>query len=128
MPNFSSRLKIAFDALPNEKDRVKSNLAKHCKVSKASVSDWFSKETKSPSAEALLLACEYLKVSPWWLMLGKGTRDDKNISIQYSTWPFESIPQERFDALTERQKGRVEQKLVDVMNEVEAQDSKAKTA
>lgn len=128
MPNFSSRLKIAFDALPNEKDRVKSKLAEHCKISKASVSDWFSKETKAPSADALLRACEYLKVSPWWLIFGKGTREDKNISIQCSAWPFESIPQERFDALTERQKGRVEQKLVDVMNEVEAQDSKAKTA
>lgn len=125
MTNFSSRLKKAFESLP-ESEQVKSNLATYCKVSKASVSDWFSKETKSPSAEALLKACEYLKVSPWWLMFGKGEMRDKTIVIH--PWPFEDVDQSRFESLTERQKGMVEERIKRAIAEIETKNEKEKTA
>jgi transcriptional regulator with XRE-family HTH domain len=125
MPNFSARLKKSFDALPDS-ERVKSRLAAHCKVSKASVSDWFSKETKAPSADALLRACEYLKVSPYWLMFGKGEMKDKSIIIQ--PWPFEEVDQEAFARLSERQKGLIEERINSALAEIESKSDKAKTA
>ena len=35
-------------------------------------------------------------------------------------WPFESVPYERFDRLTERQKGVVEQAMLDAMDKLES--------
>lgn len=111
MANFSERLKEAFDDLPAEK-RTQSRLAAHCGIAKSSCSDWFTKGTKMPGADVLLKACEYLNVSPFWLVLGKGKKEPEGyIGSTEIVWPFELVSHSEFEYLTERQKGSIDQLL-----------------
>lgn len=49
-----------------------AGLMRACKVSNASVSNWFSGKTKSIEGLNLLRAAEYLGVRPLWLAAGEG--------------------------------------------------------
>jgi transcriptional regulator with XRE-family HTH domain len=48
-----------------------TDIAKVCKVSNPSVTDWMNGETKKIDAAYLLAACKFLKVSPFWVMNGE---------------------------------------------------------
>lgn len=47
-------------------------LARACGIRAPSVNDWISGKTKTIEGQNLLLAAEYLKVSPMWLATGRG--------------------------------------------------------
>jgi len=47
-----------------------------------------------------------------------------DLYLEGAGWPFQTIDQERFDRLTERQKGRVEQAVEDVIAAMEAASGK----
>lgn len=44
--------------------------------------------------------------------------------LEGAGWPFETIDQERFDRLSERQKGRVEQAVADALALIESESEK----
>lgn len=57
----------------------------------------------------------------------RATEDALKMSPLYlegSGWPFESVDQDRFDKLSERQKGRVEQALSDIIAAIESESGK----
>lgn len=111
MSDFSVRLKKAFDDLPREK-RVQARIADACGVSKPSVSDWFKGDTKLPASDVMLRLCDYLGVSPYWLVLGKGEKDPSGyITLTETIWPFEKVDHSEFEKLTERQKGNIDMLL-----------------
>lgn len=52
-----------------------ADLARHCKISRASVSGWFGKGTKVTrmiSGDNLVAAAEYLNTTPAWIITGRG--------------------------------------------------------
>lgn len=68
------------DRLLQARDAVgasNTDIAKACKVSNASVTDWMNGETKKIDANNLLAVCKLLKVSPFWVMGG----DDTEVSL-----------------------------------------------
>jgi hypothetical protein len=44
-----------------------------------------------------------------------------HLHLEGALWPFEEIDQDRFERLTDRQKGRVEQKLIETIAAIEAE-------
>jgi hypothetical protein len=44
--------------------------------------------------------------------------------LEGAGWPFQAVDQERFERLNERQKGRVEQVLMDIIAAIEAESGK----
>lgn len=69
MTSLATRLQ---KALAQKPDGSQAELARHCKTSAASVSNWFTGETKTLKAQSLVLAAEYLSVRPRWLLDGRG--------------------------------------------------------
>jgi transcriptional regulator with XRE-family HTH domain len=49
---------------------TKTGLAKLCKVSVPTASDWLSGKIKNLEAGSLLKICDELMLDPWWLVLG----------------------------------------------------------
>jgi len=43
------------------------------------------------------------------------------LHLEGAGWPFEDVDQDRFERLTARQKGRVEQALIDALDKIEAE-------
>jgi transcriptional regulator with XRE-family HTH domain len=68
MGTFAQRLARAF----SEGDYTQAELARQAKVSRPSVSDWFSGETRTLKAEPLVRAAKYLGVQALWLATGEG--------------------------------------------------------
>lgn len=69
MTTLAERLQLAMDAKPGASQ---AGLARHCHASAASVSNWFTGETKTLKAQSLVLAAEYFAVRPRWLLDGRG--------------------------------------------------------
>lgn len=67
---WNDRLRQAFTLAANARGINQTDLARACDVSSPSVTDWFNGETKSIQASKLILACKFLEVSPFWVMLG----------------------------------------------------------
>lgn len=114
MHSLKDRLAAAFD--PSK--HTQAELSRAAKVSTASVSDWFSGETKTLKAEPLLRAAAYLGVSPFWLALGEGPMRTNSHSPTvvmareaappYSAWPSAGLHIEQVHAmLTEAQRAEV---------------------
>lgn len=94
--NLAARLASAFDTAKH----TKADLARASKVSAASVSDWFSGETKSLKAEPMIRAAAYLDVEPLWLATGEGPmRHHHDSAAQRVPAPqlSEPIPLSRWD-------------------------------
>jgi len=49
---------------------TQSELAEHCRVSRAAVAQWETGKTKGLKAENLLIVSEILYIDPWELMFG----------------------------------------------------------
>lgn len=64
---WNERLKAARDRA----DRKNTEIAKHCKVSDATVNGWMSGEIKTIAAHNLLPACRLLGVSPFHVIYGE---------------------------------------------------------
>jgi transcriptional regulator with XRE-family HTH domain len=52
----------------------KAELARACKVSSPTVTEWESGGIKELTASKALTICEELDVDPWWLVFGKDSR------------------------------------------------------
>lgn len=48
------------------------DLVKATGKSAASISGWLNGQTKMIEADNAMLVCAFLRISPWWLMFGKG--------------------------------------------------------
>lgn len=70
MPTLKERLERA---LENKQGATKASLARHCGITKTSVSGWFSGKTKSLDGQNLIRAAAYLGVRPEWLASGRGS-------------------------------------------------------
>lgn len=73
MDTLAQRMQKALDAKSATHNKVftQADLARHCGVKGPSVSDWFTGETKKLKSETLLLAADFLEVSPQWLATGR---------------------------------------------------------
>lgn len=83
-------------------------LAKHLELTFQAVKKLEAGTSKELSAKNNAKAAKFLGVDPSWLAIGEA-----------SSWPF-SIDIARFEALTERQKGMVEQAIEQVLEKIEA--------
>lgn len=67
MTNWNHRLTEARE----KRGITKAALARDCKVSGPTVTDWESGAIKNLEATSLLKICDVLGIDPWWLVLGK---------------------------------------------------------
>jgi transcriptional regulator with XRE-family HTH domain len=87
-----------------------ADLAKHLGLTIQAVRKLPDGKTKELSATNNAKAAKFLGVDPSWLAIGEA-----------SSWPF-STDISRFEALTERQKGMVQQAIEQVLEKIEASD------
>lgn len=80
MSTLSQRIKEAMD----EKPCIAADVARAAGVKESSVSDWVNDVTKTLKAEPALRAAQYLGVSPFWLVLGKGPKKASDIDRHIS--------------------------------------------
>ncbi|WP_288076490.1 S24 family peptidase [Pseudomonas sp.] len=70
-------------------------LARACSITAPSVNDWLSGKTQTIEGKNLLLAAEFLKVSPGWLATGKGSmrKDsvDEGSNVEMALQPTRSF-------------------------------------
>lgn len=77
MLTLAERLKRAMQAMEADGHPVsQADLARACEAKPASVSDWFTGETKELKAKSLVLAAELLGVRARWLLDGTGPMKD----------------------------------------------------
>lgn len=70
MSSLADRLHLALNSMQPRGSQA--GLTRACKVTNASVSNWFTGKTKSIEGLNLLRAAEYLGVRPIWLAAGEG--------------------------------------------------------
>lgn len=80
MSTLSDRIKLAMD----EKPCKAADVARAAGIKEASVSDWVNDVTKTLKAEPALKAAQFLRVSPFWLVLGKGPKNASDIDRHIS--------------------------------------------
>ncbi len=61
-----------------------AKLARHCKITAATVSDWYSGKIQSMDGNNLILAAAFFKVNSVWLQTGKGNREPLPLISLYS--------------------------------------------
>lgn len=114
MQTLRERLAIA---LAKKRGGSQASLARACKVSTASVADWFSGKTLKLKSSSLLAAAEYLNVRPRWLESGLGPMDaDGPLTASMASepdpkaygWPFDRIAPSDIARLTSEQRAQVE--------------------
>lgn len=106
--------------------KTKIEVAAHFKVRPPSLHDWINKGTISK--EKLPELWHYFSdvVEPGhWGLSSYPTEASKPRLVD---WPFENIDKARFDLLTDRQKGMIEDRILLALAEIEATSNKAKTA
>lgn len=69
--NITERIKQVVE----ESGLSKTEIARRCGVSRASVSQWVNGDTKSPTAEKIFLLAKATGVSAKWLTTGKGSKE-----------------------------------------------------
>jgi transcriptional regulator with XRE-family HTH domain len=145
MESLAERLRYALD----RKGGTQADLARACNIATPSVSNWFTGQTKSLRADTLRNAAWYLGVNRDWLATGQGEPGDwepgsalrgslkravealeAEATIQAApattppaSWPLEGISRDRWAALTERQKGRVEAAALVELRLIEAEQA-----
>lgn len=80
MNTLSQRIREAMD----EKPCIAADVARAAGVKEASVSDWVNDVTKTLKAEPALRAAQFLGVSPFWLVLGRGPKKPSDIERHIS--------------------------------------------
>lgn len=66
---------------------TKSAFSRLVGVSTATTTDWESGTIKMIDGRNLVKAAEVLKVTPEWLMTGKGGQDDRAVEVEFS-WVY----------------------------------------
>jgi hypothetical protein len=80
-------------------------------------------ETKGKGCTWLASAARAYGVDPYWLETGKGQMltGAQPVAVE---WPFETIKPDRWAALSERQKGRIEQATLELIEQIEGESGK----
>jgi transcriptional regulator with XRE-family HTH domain len=82
---------------------TKAELARACRIERASVTEWANGKTKDPKLVPFFLACDKLRIRPRWLALGEGPMELSDLSMRESL--VETITQlaERLSTADQRQ-------------------------
>lgn len=116
MSSFADRLKHCL----HQHGASQADLARHCDVSSASVSDWMRGVTAAENikAEPLLRAAAFLSVNPMWLLTGRGQREPQSPTVLTAAepgqrgpaadWPFAHVPPAQYYRLPEAARSRIE--------------------
>lgn len=83
---------------------TQAQLARHTGAKEPSVTKWLNGQTKNLKGKNLVKAAEFLGVSEAWLADGVGPKDRRFVGGSLLT-----IPQSRYDLLSETQKRAVEE-------------------
>jgi transcriptional regulator with XRE-family HTH domain len=129
MTTFAERLQAAIAEHPKRPSQA--DLARAAGIKSSSMADWFTGKTSSANVKALplLKAAAFLGVRAQWLLDGRGARaafaaqghEAREPVASWDTWPFPSIARQRFERLSERQKGMIEAFVEHKIAEAEAQ-------
>lgn len=96
------------------------DLVKHSGQSSSAVSQWLGKGSKEIKKIGRLEAAIRLEqasgYAALWLAEGKGPKLARRATSQ---WPFELVAQDRFESLSERQKGIVEDAMLQALARIE---------
>lgn len=115
MDSLASRLQAARE----EKGWTQTQLAKAAGISQGTIGN--IEAGIRGGAESLALIAEALGVRYRWLRDG-----DLPARTDAGQWPFEAFSLARFSALSDRQKGRVEQAALDALQQCEAESLPSK--
>jgi transcriptional regulator with XRE-family HTH domain len=91
----------------------RAQIARACSMTNAAVTHWLNGETKSLKADKALALEAATGYRATWILTGKGS---KRVSEPF--WPF-TVGIDRYKALTERQKGFVDARLLQAVEECE---------
>lgn len=94
--------------LLKEKNLTQKALSEYVGIKQSTISDWKGKGS-SPSSEYISKICEFLNISPTYLLTGK--EDILNLSED------EKLLLEKYNILTEKNKGKIEYIIDDLINE-----------
>jgi transcriptional regulator with XRE-family HTH domain len=111
------RIKEAIDGARPKKS--KAEIARACGVTNAAVTHWLDGETKSLKAEKALALEQVTGYRANWIANGKGPKRLADPAEPY--WPFNKVPIERYEALEPEDKGYVQRRLLQAIQECEAE-------
>jgi transcriptional regulator with XRE-family HTH domain len=94
-----------------------ADIARACGVTAAAVTHWKNGNTKSLKAETALALEQATGFRAVWLLKGKGPR-----KVEDPSWPFPKVPIERVLALAPDDRGYVQRRLIQSLQEVERDD------
>lgn len=125
MSTLAERIARRLDA---QKGTNATGLATAVGVSKPAVSKWLAGTTKEILAKHVFKAAAYLGCRPEWLADGSGseTREQAYVASEAppppyikpcDVWPFVHIDRAEWQQLDEREKGRAEQMVINVIDE-----------
>jgi transcriptional regulator with XRE-family HTH domain len=114
----AGRIKEAIEGArnPDGSTKTKAQIARECDVSSGAVSQWLSGETKSLKGETAIALEAATGYRAYWLLHGKGP---KKVDEPDTLWPFTKVAMERFTALDPGDRGYVERRLLQAIEEVE---------
>lgn len=107
----SDRIKEAIE----ESGKSKADIARACSVTSGAVTQWIDGATKSLKAEKALALERATGFRASWLTSGRGPRKVADREDPY--WPFSKIPIERYTALDDVDKGYVQRRLLQAIDE-----------
>ena len=96
--------------------KSKADIARACGVTAASVTFWISGQTKSLKAETALALEQATGYRANWLLSGTGPR---MVGEPVLVWPFSRVPVSRFLALADDDRGYVQRRLLQAIDECE---------
>ena len=101
----------------DEKEWDASRMASELKISYQGIKK--VRDGGSLGSKNNLKAAKLFKVNPDWLATGKGPKSLALTTQMQSAWEFETVDVNRWIALSERQKGRVEKAINDELDAIE---------
>jgi transcriptional regulator with XRE-family HTH domain len=96
--------------------KSKAQIARECEVTAGAVSQWLSGATGSLKAETALALEQATGFRAYWILHGKGAR---KAADAVHVWPFPKVPLERFERLEDDDKGYVQRRLLQAIEECE---------
>lgn len=125
MSTLAQRIKQRLDL---HKDLSLSQLAIASGVSPPAVSKWMHGTSSGIQAKHVFRAARYLRCRPEWLADGSGSAEERAHQLQEprgtytvrTPWPFEHISFADWQNLSDRDKGMIEQRVIDYINNAKA--------
>jgi transcriptional regulator with XRE-family HTH domain len=97
--------------------KTRADIARACGVTQASVTFWLDGTTKSLKAETALALEQATGYRALWILKGLGPRKVEAVAL---AWPFPKVPLERIEALDEDDRGYVQKRLLQAVEECDA--------